>query len=113
MKNGLGLVLEMNSLLKDDVVNGFSYSFSAALLKKLKQLKKDDNLFKYSNTDHIQGPVTDIAEIVMHHLRGQISEHILPEDTPNDPISLNEVDRFILLVEEFLAIFQAKAKKAK
>jgi hypothetical protein len=101
--------------MRNDVVNGFSYSFSAALLKKLKQLKKDRILFKsefayeHPTTTYM---LTDMAATTVSHLSLQISrhEHVLENSRVK---SVNGVDEFILFVEEFLAIFQTKAKKTK
>jgi hypothetical protein len=113
MENELRLEFGMNLLLKDDVVNGFSYSFSLALLKKLQQLKKDNKLFWNGNIDPTQeGAITDMAATIMGHLSGQISRHghVLRTDSSQ---SSNQVNAFILFVEEFLAIFPTKAKKTK
>jgi uncharacterized protein YfkK (UPF0435 family) len=107
--------LRMALVLKDDVIKGFSYSFSAALLKKLKEMKEKDQIFEkgikeaLEFADKSESGLTDMAYMVTDHLHNQISSH---SGMPNTGTSMypKEVDRLIALAEEFLAIFQKKAK---
>ena len=84
-------------ILKQDVITGFSYSFSSALLEKLKDLRTGDRIFKAKEC------FSDIADVVINHLTEQLG---IP--TPTFGPSSTEVDKFISLVEEFLAIFKKK-----
>ncbi|HTW96592.1 MAG TPA: hypothetical protein VMD74_02960 [Candidatus Methylomirabilis sp.] len=102
----------LSLVLKNDVITGFSYSFSSALLRKLKEMNEKDQIFKKGLKNalndakkNIQSYLTDMAIIVAVHLHQQISvsSDILDLSTKNFP---EEVNQFISFVEEFLAIFQ-------
>jgi len=93
-------------LLKDDVIVGFSYSFSKALLEKLKALKKEDRIFEEEwkeaqNQD--SSHLTEIARCVMEHLETQLNCDI-------SGFNPDKVDCLISFAEEFLAIFEKKER---
>ncbi len=94
MEQKLTLILD-----KDIVSQGsFSYSFSSRLLEKLKELRASNTLFE----DGGQYRLASISNAVLHHLTGQIPTG---HDTP---YTGEEVDKFIAVAEEFLAIFHEK-----
>jgi len=93
-------------MLDQDVRNGFSYSFTKALLKKLLQLKASNRIFKEglpaekSSVDYI----TDIAHSVISHLTSQVGTTFSVSYT----MSPDKIDDLIEITQEFLAIFEEK-----
>jgi len=88
-------------LLRQDSITGFSYSFSKALLEKLKKLKEGKRLFLKGKE------LTPIAFAISEHLSNQIS----PSDPiigVSDPVNPSEVDELISLAEEFLKTFEVE-----
>jgi len=81
-------------LIQTTSIEGFSYAFTENLLKKLKELKADDRIFKST------GALTDIANSVLTHLSNQLNVDISGYQ--------QEIDSGIETAEEFLAIFQKK-----
>lgn len=75
---------QLQLLLQQDVISGFSYSFAKALLEKLKALKTEDRLEE------------KIARSVIIYLEIQMGQ------------SLRKVDDLIAVTEEFLSIFEKK-----
>ena len=121
MKQGLKLKLA----LKNDVINGFSYSFTSSLLKALKKhraemtifLADEDNIAKnydYSdddNDDEYQGGyscdywISDVVTSVIRYLTEQLyfdCDH----QGMNHSASIAYVDGLIKHATDFLAIFQ-------
>ncbi|MDO8510377.1 MAG: hypothetical protein Q7S15_02010 [bacterium] len=91
--------------LEQDVINGFSYSFSRALLGKLKQLNREGRVFTRKVSDALAiGPVSEIADPVIQYLREQMRKS--PE-----AVSQSDVDNLIETTEEFLAAFEKSPKK--
>ena len=90
-------------LVPYDVINGFSPSFTRALLEKLKELKKTQRLF----TENKQP--TLIATAVISNLEKQIFTEVV--FNPNDG-DIKWVDEIIKATEEFLTLFElAKASE--
>lgn len=100
--------------LKQDVINGFSYSFTNSLLKGLKKLKKEDKIFEdgWGNAeeiearDHRPSRTTGIACVVIEYLKQQliISSYSAEKMLPTD------VNNLITTSEEFLSIFSSEKK---
>lgn len=77
--------------LEDDVINGFSYSFTKALLEKIKELVEQKRIFDKRNN------LLPITETVLGYLAIQVRDC-----PPNTPEGIAEL---IATTEEFLAIF--------
>ena len=100
--------------LKQDVISGFSYSFTSSLLKGLKKLKKEDKIFEdgWENAAEIEArnnfpsSITGIACVIIEYLKQQLIiigdsvEKMLPTD----------VNNLITTSEEFLEIFSSEEK---
>lgn len=80
--------------LQQDVITGFSFSFSSALLQKLKELRDENRVFEKDSAR-----MTEIANVVMYHLDNQIPTGI---SCPQDMAEINNV---ISICEEFLLVF--------
>ncbi len=97
--------LELSLKLRQDVITGFSYSFTKALVEKLKELLKKDNVFVDGNetakTHDGYFRETEIAGIVTHYLCDQLQ--VQHSDKAKNLI---EVEKLISLAEEFLSIFE-------
>lgn len=97
---------ETRLMLEQDVINGFSYSFTKALLEKLLILKASNRIFKEelpgekSSVDYI----TDIAHSVISYLISQVETTFSVSCT----MSLDEINDLIKTTQEFLAIFEEK-----
>jgi hypothetical protein len=90
--------------LRQDIINGFSYSFTSSLLEKIKQLLAENRIFvdgnekcKVDNNDFHK--LTPIAEITLNYLKEQ-----LPCDHP-ELSNVPRIEKCIALGEEFLQIF--------
>lgn len=95
--------------LEQDVINGFSYSFTKSLLEKLKKLKKEDRVFEYgwkkATEERNPSDVTAIASVVISYLCDQIQTDLsVPRLKPID------IDNLIATSEEFLSIFSSEKK---
>jgi len=107
--------------LKQDVINGFSYSFTKSLLEKLKKLKEEDRIFiggwekaieeeKQHKKNHLNIDLnkTKIAKLVISYLVKQILGEELPEiGDSKDP---SDVDSLIEVCEDFLLTFSSEKK---
>lgn len=100
--------MKQKLVLSDDIITGFSYSFTSALLAKIKELEKENRIFeqgleeaKKNESNNLGSPLTLIAESTLCYLNEQIrcNEEI---GTPKDLAIL------IRCTEEFLAIFAEK-----
>ena len=90
-------------LLKQDVINGFSYSFTTRLLNKLKEIR--DEVRRTGDNRKIN---FGIGKATVRHLLEQMR---LRGEFPNigtDWWTLDDIDRLIDVVEEFLVIFREK-----
>jgi hypothetical protein len=93
-----------------DVINSFCYAYSKALLKKLKELVKEDRIFVAGNAESVRNKgmntsTTDIANAVLTPLQEQIN-------FSGGGYNQAKVDKLIATAEEFLAIFEAKQPPA-
>lgn len=84
----------MKTLLiqEQQVMNGFCYAFSKALLEKLKDIVKKNEVSSKEK----------ITEAICHELQVQITFSI------SDVTDKYRLDEFISNIEEFLAIFEEK-----
>ena len=103
--------MQMQLLLKNDVINGFSYSFTKYLLNKLEKLSEEDRIFEDSK-DEIErakhnsvSRLTLIAESVATCLSRQLK---LSEDTYYGYSQSKKITELINTAEEFLTIFEKK-----
>jgi len=100
--------------LKKDVINGFSYSFTNSLLKKLKKLKEEDRIFvdgwKKAIEDERVSNInkTKIADLVIAYLVEQLLGADLPDIRKSHYPS--DIDNLIEVCEEFLSIFSSEKK---
>ncbi|MBI5306678.1 hypothetical protein HZB04_03805 [Candidatus Wolfebacteria bacterium] len=92
---------ELKLVLKNDVINGFSYSFSKTILEKLKEVVRDDRMFKNTYSSR---RLTDIANTLVSHLYQQLCFYSSSFNV-NDEKTIKEL---IAVAEEFLAIFEKK-----
>jgi hypothetical protein len=97
--------------LEQDVITGFSYSFTKALLGKLKQLKKEGRIFRdfegKEESDSMYS-LTQIADSVLKHIDAQLGESsIYGGSCAATP---DKVQQMIQTTEEFLAIFNEKGE---
>lgn len=87
------------------VMNNFCYGFTFALLKKLKQLVKENKAFLEGNKDPEDSTIyrkpTLICEAVLHQLNSQMKTQFHS--------STKEVNDLISVTEEFLEIFREEA----
>ena len=98
--------------LENDVINGFSPSFSKALLKKLKALKEEDRIFRegweqaHENGKTLRASrLTEMAKYITVHLQTQL-EYFSVTDTAINMALATEIEELISFAEEFLAIFE-------
>jgi len=106
--------LSLMQQIQQDQITGFSRSFTAALVKKLKRLKAEDKIFKGGlagakederlNSNSGKCSFTEIAYIVVEKLQNQISYPERPR--PGTCLFPSKLERFISVAEEFLAIFE-------
>ncbi len=95
-------------VLEQDVISGFSYSFSYHLLNKIKSLKKEDRIFKkgweaaVKNSDY-SSDLTEIFSTVAFQLGTQLG--LCFTRSPEG------IEEFISCSEEFLAIFRTTPEK--
>jgi len=94
-----------------DVINGFSYSFSKALLEKLKQLKKEGRIFQEDTPckkieKNLPIRITTIAETVIYYLTSQMNL-----SCDSSPIRPSKIEELIKVSKEFLAIFEKEQEK--
>jgi len=97
---------------QNDTIIGFSISFSQNLLRKLKELDKQDRVLKESKanaiakaSDHGYGSsLTNIASCVIEHLCNQI-KYPLSIGTTATP---TQIELLIETAEEFLYLFQVQ-----
>ncbi|MFA4887862.1 MAG: DNA-directed RNA polymerase subunit alpha C-terminal domain-containing protein, partial [Candidatus Nanoarchaeia archaeon] len=82
--------------LQQDTISGFSYSFSKALLEKLKKLREEDKLFK-------EGKLTLLAYSISTHLDEQINPM---KKALQDMSDISGFEALIQVAEEFLTIFE-------
>ncbi len=92
----------------DAVMSHFCYTYSKALLEKLKKLIQEDRIFLKGRSVAEAGPqlmrnITDITRSVMSNLGEQVLLY-----APTSQPAPEHVDRFVSAIEEFLAIFEAK-----
>jgi TusA-related sulfurtransferase len=94
---------ETKLVLQQDVIDGFSYSFTKALLNKLLELNESGKIFEVESTrpDSAHN-ITDIAHSVISHLLSQIEIDI----SVCSMMSMNEIGCIIETAKEFLAIFE-------
>jgi hypothetical protein len=86
--------------LKQDVITGFSFSFTKALLDKLKKLMKEERLFE-QHEGYFKKELTDIGMTVCRYLCDQLQNRCNPEDqTPEN------ITELINTADEFLATFK-------
>lgn len=97
--------MKKSSLTKrQDIINGFSASFTEELLDKLKKIR-NECLRKEVNT----GINQDIAKTVLSYLLEQMRlKNQFPD--PNSDWTLPDVNRLIDTTEEFLFIFRCRLK---
>ncbi len=96
---------EFKLLLREDVITGFSFSFTSALLKKLKELEKENRIFVASDMpDNCKHALIPIAFSIMHYL----VEQTMYESGVTQNIEKKYPKDLIAHVEEFLAIFVEK-----
>ncbi|MBI2591386.1 MAG: hypothetical protein HYW34_01785 [Candidatus Brennerbacteria bacterium] len=86
-------------VLKQDVVNGFSLSFTKALLTKLKELKKENRII-IENRRYDFIPIT---HVIFSQLNDQLGNPSLGCNTREE-----EVEELIKAGEEFCRIFEEK-----
>jgi len=96
--------------LEDDVISGFSLSFTKSLLKKLEELKRLDRIFDDSAEDieekdkkGYSSPLTSIANSVVKHLVDQLQT--FGGDSACRP---DDINKLIALAYEFIEIFEKK-----
>lgn len=80
-----------------EVMNGFCYAYTSALLKKLIEINAQGKVFSTTNP----GWLTDIASVVCNQLIEQISFE--EDDFVDNP---GVIKRLINTTKEFLAIFE-------
>lgn len=103
---------QLELTLKQDVINGFSYSFTNSLLEKLKKLKEEDRIFKdgwekateVETRNHCTSSITKIASVVINYLDDQIRAGCGSDMKPTT------IDNLITTGEEFLSIFSSEKK---
>ncbi|MBX4210387.1 hypothetical protein KW783_00245 [Candidatus Parcubacteria bacterium] len=91
---------KIEMLLEQDVITGFSYSFTKCLLQAFKRLHDEKRVFLPGATG-THKRLTDIAQSVMRHLSDQLSFGRYDSGSSND----DEIRRLIMTAEEFLSIF--------
>ncbi len=95
---------EQKSKLKLDGITGFSFSFTSALLEKLKQLKKEDRIFETGEEKAKKSyhkSLTFIAHTVIEYLSEQLKVSPMSPNTHTDYI-----ETLFALAEEFLLAFR-------
>jgi DNA-directed RNA polymerase alpha subunit len=103
------MALEMKLVLKPDVITGFSYSFTKALLEKLKVLRDEKRIFEEVEYKQIEETaklenrysLTSIAGSVIGHLQGQL----FGSNQGQELIEPKKVEELITTAEEFLESF--------
>ena len=106
--------IQIQLLLEDDVINGFSYSFTKTLLEKLKKLLEegkawDNQLITLLDEPAKQVKLTPVATCVIVYLSKQLNNTPLSPEGYSTPLDMEMLKR---TTEEFLAIFE-KEKKEK
>ncbi|MFC1615441.1 hypothetical protein ACFL2L_01440 [Patescibacteria group bacterium] len=100
--------MQTKLVLKDDVINGFSFSFSSALLKELKKLVTNNQCIISKNSTCIHADVlfykyTPIDSSIISYLSKQVNLDIDSDEGTNKII-----EDFIKHTEDFLDIFIEK-----
>lgn len=120
MTEGHCITLEQQLSLEPDVINGFSYSFTKALLAKLKELEATDRIFeggaekaevweskaREKNVDE-KYETMDLACSIITYLEKQLSLDGWGRIDPSHTTP-SEIRNLIALTEEFLQVFQKK-----
>lgn len=104
----------MQLQVQQQQITGFSYAFTALLLKKFRGLLESEELWVVRNNlehDEDRGPICDISDIgyiVWDHLYEQVGRGVAGLGVPQQDNLKDFRDRawrLIKVVEEFLSIF--------
>ncbi len=96
---------QMKLTLCQDVITGFSYSFTKSLLEALKKLRSKGTLFEDGEIppgDHSRMKPSPLTSTILYYL----SKQTYGTGIGPDCASLTDIDTLIKTTEAFLAIFE-------